>query len=90
MNMGTRHSTEWVNAVEEGLSSYINFFVDDAKLLRVIRSNEDCMDLQGDIGKIREWSQKTVDIWNSLSEEIVAAESVHKFNCIKADMETGH
>ena len=48
----------YINDMNEGLSSYINLFADDAKLLKVIKNLEDCMELQRDIDKIYEWSQK--------------------------------
>ena len=41
-----------------GLNTYINLFADDAKLLRVIKSQADCMELQRDIDKIHEWSKR--------------------------------
>ena len=48
----------YVNDMQEGLKSYINLFADDAKLLKVIKSQEDCKELQKDIDKIHEWSLK--------------------------------
>ena len=33
----------------EGISSYISFFADDAKLLRKIGNDKDCEELQNDI-----------------------------------------
>ena len=33
----------YVNDMHIGLNSYINLFADDAKLLRVIKSKEDCL-----------------------------------------------
>ena len=48
----------YINDMAEGLSSYINLFADDAKLLRIIKSHEDCKELQRDIDKIHEWSQR--------------------------------
>ena len=48
----------YVNDIHEGLSSYINLFADDAKLLRGIRNQADCIELQRDIDKINEWSKK--------------------------------
>ena len=48
----------YINDMNEGLESYINMFADDAKLLKVIKSQKDCQDLQKDIDKIHEWSLK--------------------------------
>ena len=48
----------YINDMQEGLTSYINLFADDAKLLRVIRNQNDCMELQRDIDKIYEWSKR--------------------------------
>ena len=36
----------YINDMQEGLSSYINLFADDAKILRVIRSHDDCKEMQ--------------------------------------------
>lgn len=44
------------NNMQEGLNSYINLFAADAKLLRVMRTQDDCLQLQRDIDKIHEWS----------------------------------
>ena len=46
----------YINDMNEGLNSYINLFADDAKILKVVRSVDDCMELQRDIDKIYEWS----------------------------------
>ena len=48
----------YINDMQEGLSSYINLFADDARLLRMIRSHDNCMELQRDIDKIYEWNQR--------------------------------
>ena len=40
-----------------GVTSYMNMFADDAKLMRVIKNTVDCQELQGDIDKIDEWSK---------------------------------
>ena len=46
----------YINDMAEGLSSYINLFADDAKLLKIIKSQDDCKVLQADIDKIHDWS----------------------------------
>ena len=48
----------YIHDMQEGLNSYIYLFADDAKLLRVIKSHTDCMELQRDIDKIHEWSKR--------------------------------
>ena len=48
----------YMNDIQEGLSSYINLFADDAKIMREIKSLDDCLELQRDIDKIWEWSKK--------------------------------
>ena len=48
----------YINDMQEGLNSYINLFAHDAKLLRVIKSQADCMEIQRDIDKIHEWSKR--------------------------------
>ena len=46
----------YVNDIQEGVTSYINLFADDAKLLRVIESQNDSQELQKDIDKVYDWS----------------------------------
>ncbi|MPC87819.1 hypothetical protein E2C01_082696 [Portunus trituberculatus] len=48
----------YVNDIQNGVNSYINLFADSAKLLRIIKTREDCLLLQEDINKIYEWSKK--------------------------------
>ena len=38
----------YVNDMQCGVTSYMNLFADDAKLMRVINSAEDCRELQSD------------------------------------------
>jgi len=46
----------YINDMGNGLQSYISFFADDAKLMKEIKTWEDCADLQKDLDKIYEWS----------------------------------
>ena len=46
-----------VNDMPCGLTSYMNMFADDAKLMRLIKNTDDCQELQGDIDEIDEWSK---------------------------------
>ncbi|MPC59400.1 hypothetical protein E2C01_053419 [Portunus trituberculatus] len=48
----------YVNDIHIGVNSYINLFADNAKLLRVLKTREDCLLLQEDINKTYEWSRK--------------------------------
>lgn len=48
----------YVNDLNEGVNSYMNLFADDAKLLRSVQGEEDCILLQRDLERIWEWSQK--------------------------------
>ena len=48
----------YVNDMQCGVTSYMNMFADDAKLMRVIKNTVDCQELQGDIDKIDEWSKR--------------------------------
>ena len=36
----------------------MNLFADDAKLMRVVQSTDDCQELPGDTDKIDEWSKR--------------------------------
>ena len=48
------------NDLTEGLTSYVNMFADDAKVLRRVKTLEDCSMLQIDLNKLSEWSKT----WN--------------------------
>ena len=48
----------YINDMSKGINSYINLFADDAKLMRVIKNQRDCEELQNDLDKIHEWSQQ--------------------------------
>ena len=50
----------YINDMTEGISSYMNLFADDAKLMRKITKREDCDALNQDLNKIKDWSSK----WN--------------------------
>ena len=47
----------YVNDMVEGIDSYVNLFADDAKVMRKVRSEEDCRRLQEDLDRINEWSR---------------------------------
>ncbi|MPC08105.1 hypothetical protein E2C01_000680 [Portunus trituberculatus] len=42
----------YIKDIQEALSSYINLFAGNARLLRIIRNIGNCMELQKDIEKI--------------------------------------
>ena len=48
----------YVNDMQCGVTSYMNLFADDTKLMTVVKNTDDCQELQGDINKIDEWSKK--------------------------------
>ena len=48
----------YVNDITEELNSYINLFADDAKVMKIIKDENDCKELQTDIDKIHAWSQR--------------------------------
>ena len=48
----------YINDLPDGVSSYMNMFADDAKIMRQVRNPEDCQKLQQDLDKLNEWSVK--------------------------------
>ena len=48
----------YVNDMQCGVISYMNLFVDDAKLMRVVKNTDDYRELQDDIDKIDEWRKR--------------------------------
>lgn len=47
----------YLNDIHCGVDSYMSLFADDAKLMRIIRTHEDCLLLQEDLDKIYNWSK---------------------------------
>ncbi len=48
----------YMNDMTEGVTSYMNMFADDAKLLRRVTNEEDCVALNQDLDGISEWVTK--------------------------------
>ena len=48
----------YVNDLPDGIESHINFFADDAKIMRRVENENDCKKLQDDLDKISGWSRK--------------------------------
>ncbi len=48
----------YINDMAEGVTSYMNMFVDDPKILKKVIKEEDCNALNQDLEKIGAWSQK--------------------------------
>ncbi len=48
----------YINDMAEGVTSYMNMFADDAKILRKVTRVEDCNALNQDLQKISAWSQR--------------------------------
>ena len=48
----------YVNDMTEGVSSYVNLFADDAKLLRKIRNHKDCEELHYDKNNMNGWMEQ--------------------------------
>ncbi len=42
----------------EGVTSYMNMFADDAKIMRKVANEEECVALNQDLDRISGWSQK--------------------------------
>ncbi len=47
----------YINDMTEGINSYMSLFTDDAKLMREIKNQKDCEELQNDVNKIFKWSK---------------------------------
>lgn len=48
----------YVNDLADGIGSYINLFADDTKMMRKVKSIDDCRKLQEDLDKVGEWGRK--------------------------------
>ena len=47
----------YVNDMPDGMNSYMSMFADDAKLMKRIKNEDCCRELQYDLDKLYEWSQ---------------------------------
>ena len=48
----------YINNLDNGISSDISKFADDSKIGRIIKSEYDVKDLQGDLDRLNEWVVK--------------------------------
>lgn len=48
----------YINDLPEGVESFLNMFADDAKVMTEVKSKEDCINLQGDLNRLQNWSDK--------------------------------
>ncbi|XP_063843933.1 jerky protein homolog [Scylla paramamosain] len=55
----------YINDMVENVSSYVSLFADDAKLMRRVKGTKDCEELQRDIDKVWEWSNRWQMEFNS-------------------------
>ncbi len=47
----------YITDMTEGVNSYMSLFADDAKLLRRVKTEGDCDELEGDLDRVYRWSQ---------------------------------
>ena len=45
----------YINNLDSGVSSEISKFTDDSKISKIIRSESDVKELQGDLNRLNEW-----------------------------------
>ena len=55
----------YIDDLPDGVRSYVNMFADDAKMMRQVKNQEDCQDLQKDLDVIQEWSDKWMMEFNA-------------------------
>ncbi len=48
----------YINDMTEGVTSYMTIFADDAKIMRRVAKEEDCISLGQDLDRISKWSRK--------------------------------
>ncbi len=48
----------YINDLDSGISSEVSKFADDTKVGRVIRTDYDASELQGDLDRLNEWARK--------------------------------
>ena len=69
----------YVNDLPDGVSSYMNMFADDAKIMRQVRNLEDCQELQKDLDKLNDWSAKWLMEFNAKKCHVMEmGRSIHR------------
>ncbi|CAM4413494.1 unnamed protein product, partial [Caretta caretta] len=48
----------FINDLEKGVNSEVEKFADDTKLLKIVKTTEDCEELQKDLTKLSDWAKK--------------------------------
>ena len=66
--------TVYVYDMQCGMTSYMNLFADDAKLMRIVKNTDDCRELQGDIDRIDEWSKRWKLYFNAKKCQVMELE----------------
>ena len=51
----------YINDLDSGISNDISKFANDSRIGRIIRSESDVKDLQGDLDRLNEWVLTSVD-----------------------------
>jgi hypothetical protein len=54
----------FINDLPDAVASHIKLYADDSKIIRIIRSEQDTIDLQNDIDAAAEWSRKWLHPFN--------------------------
>ena len=69
----------YINDLPEGVKSYMSLFADDAKIMKTIKNEESCKELQEDLDKLHEWSQKWKMEFNAKKCHVIEfGKSIHR------------
>lgn len=60
-----------VNDLLGGLESYLNMFVDDAKIIKGVKNGDKCIILQGSLNNIQSWSGKWMMSFNPVKCKVM-------------------
>ena len=55
----------YINDLPEGIKSFMSMFADDAKILKRIEGEENCRELQRDLDRVNQWSEKWLMKFNT-------------------------
>ena len=69
----------YINDMPEGVKSYMSLFADDAKVLKPIKNEESCRELQEDLNRLHEWSMKWKMEFNAKKCHVIEfGKSIHR------------
>ena len=62
----------YINDLPEGIKSFMSMFADDTKVLKKIEDEESCRELQKDLDRLQQWSEKWLMKFNASKCKVIS------------------